>query len=145
MKIFLVRHAKSSWNNINLDDHERPLSKRGISDAILMRNFEKILCSSSVRTKQTLDLLIDNIDQYNGIQYLDELYHASADQLKKIINNLSDDKNYMIISHNPGITNFINFIDASIGNIATCSLCILSTSKTDYVLESVTKAKDLKK
>ena len=99
----------------------------------------------SVRTKQTLDLLIDNIDQYNGIQYLDELYHASADQLKKIINNLSDDKNYMIISHNPGITNFINFIDASIGNIATCSLCILSTSKTDYVLESVTKAKDLKK
>ena len=70
MKIFLVRHAKSSWNKINLDDHERPLSKRGISDAILMRkyliglnvNFEKILCSSSVRTKQTLDLLIDNID-----------------------------------------------------------------------------------
>ena len=153
MKIFLVRHAKSSWKNISLDDHERPLSKRGISDAILMRkyliglnvNFEKILCSSSVRTKQTLDLLIDNIDQYNGIQYLDERYHASADHLKKIINNLNDDKNYMIISHNPGITNFINFIDASIGNIATCSLCILSTSKTDYVLESVTKAKDLKK
>ena len=89
--------------------------------------------------------MIDNIDQCDGIQYLDELYHASADQLKKIINNLSDDKNYMIISHNPGITNLINFIDASIGNIATCSLCILSMSQTDYVLESVIKVKDLKK
>ena len=117
MKIFLVRHAKSSWNNINLDDHERPLSKRGISDAILMRkyliglnvNFEKILCSSSVRTKQTLDLLIDNIDQYNGIQYLNELYHAPADELKNIINSLDDDKDYMIISHNPGITKFYKY------------------------------------
>ena len=153
MKIFLIRHAKSSWNNINLDDHERPLSKKGISDALLIGkyltglsvSFEKILCSSSVRTKQTLELLIDNIDQCNGIQYLNELYHAPAEELKNIINSLDDDKDYMIISHNPGITNFINSIDASIGNVGTCTLCIFSKSNDNYVLESLIKSKDLKK
>ncbi len=66
-EIFILRHAKSSWDNINLSDFERPLAQRGIKDTkkifsfITDNNFniDKVLCSSAVRAKETFDLIAD--------------------------------------------------------------------------------------
>ena len=66
LKLYVMRHAKSSWDNPNLDDHERPLSKRGeknakkICEFFVKKNykFDYILLSSSKRTKKTLKILL---------------------------------------------------------------------------------------
>ena len=68
-KLILLRHAKSSWNETNLDDIDRPLSKRGIYSAQLMRvfiqtNYKKdislIYSSLSKRTKSTCEIVFQN-------------------------------------------------------------------------------------
>jgi len=64
--LFLLRHAKSSWSDPSMADFHRPLSKRGISNALLLSKyisqhqiiFDLILLSPSERTQATLDLII---------------------------------------------------------------------------------------
>ena len=59
-EIFVLRHAKSSWDNVNLSDHERPLTDRGIKDAAKLCAFvkkkghklDKVLCSTAKRAKE---------------------------------------------------------------------------------------------
>ena len=66
MNLYLLRHAKSSWENF-VDDHSRVLEKKGKNDAITLASFindKKIqfditLCSSAARTKETLDLIYE--------------------------------------------------------------------------------------
>ena len=79
-EIYVLRHAKSSWDNSNLSDFERPLSDRGISDAKKMSKFlkdmdlkiDKVLCSNALRAKETFDLTADGfnfeIDKYSSIE-----------------------------------------------------------------------------
>jgi len=66
MKImFLIRHAKSSWKNEQIKDHERKLNKRGLRDASIMGEKlntlhpapEKILCSTAIRAKETVQFI----------------------------------------------------------------------------------------
>ena len=80
--IFLVRHAKSCWNN-EFPDFERPIKKRGVYDANLVSehlinkniNPDIILCSSANRTKLTAEIFIKNLALANvNIEYLEELY-----------------------------------------------------------------------
>ena len=67
--LFLLRHAKSSWDNAVLADFDRPLSKRGISNAIQLSeyiqkhsiSFDLVLSSPSERTQSTLDLVLSSI------------------------------------------------------------------------------------
>ena len=66
-QIFILRHAKSSWDNRELADFDRPLSMRGENDAKKLNTFvkkksfyiDKVLCSSANRTKETFDLIAD--------------------------------------------------------------------------------------
>ena len=68
--LFLLRHAKSSWDNAALGDFDRHLSKRGISNAILLSeyiqkhsiSFDLVLSSPSERTQSTLDLVLSSLD-----------------------------------------------------------------------------------
>lgn len=65
-----MRHAKSSWDLPNLDDHDRPLNKRGVNSAKLICEFfikkkikfDLVYCSSSKRTMQTLNILSKKIN-----------------------------------------------------------------------------------
>ena len=69
-EIYVLRHAKSSWDNSNLSDFERPLADRGISDAKKMSKFlkdmdlkiDKVLCSNALRAKETFDLTADGFN-----------------------------------------------------------------------------------
>ena len=90
-EIFILRHAKSSWDNINLSDFERPLAKRGINDANTMCDYlsknsfsvDKVLCSNATRTKETLDIISDCINfviSYD--RYTFDLYFIVVDNNK---------------------------------------------------------------
>ena len=124
MNLYLLRHAKSSWESYR-DDHERVLSNRGRKDARTLGeylckniiNFENTLCSSSYRTRETISI-INKVSPYSidEINYLDSLYHASSNKIKEIIQNHTN-KSLLIVAHNPGISELIsellksNFID----------------------------------
>ena len=110
--LFLLRHAKSSWDNAALGDFDRPLSKRGISNAILLSqyiqkhsiSFDLVLSSPSERTQSTLDLVLSSFDPIPTIIFKECIYHASASSLSQLIKEQDDEiNNLLIIGHNPGL------------------------------------------
>lgn len=117
-RLILIRHSKSSWKDLSLNDFNRPLNGRGKSDGPLMAAYLKnkinkidyLHSSSSVRTFETSKYFINQI-QFEKVEYDDSLYHCSATSILNIISNYSDDyQSVMIIAHNPGLTNLINKI-----------------------------------
>ena len=130
-KLIIVRHSKSSWKDLSLDDFHRPLNRRGKSDGPIMADYlsgriAKICLlhsSSSVRTFETSKFFTDRI-KFDKIKYDDSLYHSSSFSILNMINNYSD--NYfsvMILAHNPGLTNLINEItNTSLDNLPTTGL-----------------------
>ena len=110
--LFLLRHAKSSWDNAALVDFDRPLSKRGISNAILLSkyiqknsiSFDLVLSSPSERTQSTLDLVLSSFDPIPTTTFKESIYHASASSLFQLIKEQDDEiDNLLIIGHNPGL------------------------------------------
>ena len=110
--LFLLRHAKSSWDNAALGDFDRPLSKKGISNAIQLSeyiqkhsiSFDLVLCSPSERTQSTLDLVLSSVDPIPVITLKESIYHASASNLSKLITEQDEEiNNLLIIGHNPGL------------------------------------------
>lgn len=111
-KLYLLRHAKSDWNDFTLDDHDRPLNERGKRDAaqigqyIEKKNlrFDIIYCSTAVRTRETLSRLLNETDIDCPIEYLPDIYDANSSTLLSIIQNCPDKYNeLMIVGHNPGM------------------------------------------
>jgi phosphohistidine phosphatase len=108
-RLYLLRHAKSSWKDASLPDHDRPLAPRGrkASKAIgrYLRDHdiepELVLCSSATRARQTLERL--------GPAGVDariepELYGASARELLERVRSLPEEvASVMLIGHNPGM------------------------------------------
>jgi len=110
--LFLLRHAKSSWGNAALGDFDRPLSKRGISNAIQLSeyiqkhsiSFDLVLSSPSERTQSTLDLVMSSLDPIPSSNLKECIYHASAPSLIQLITEQDDEiNNLLIIGHNPGL------------------------------------------
>ena len=110
--LFLLRHAKSSWDNAALGDFDRPLSKRGISNAIQLSeyiqkhsiSFDLVLSSPSERTQSTLDLVMSSLDPIPSSNLKECIYHASAPSLIQLITEQDDEiNNLLIIGHNPGL------------------------------------------
>ena len=112
----LLRHAKSSWADNDLDDHQRPLNARGLRDGPLMAKRllqqncrpDRIYCSSAARTLATAELLISGLALSNdSLMVIDALYLASPATLKKLIEETDPDVlHLMVIGHNPGLAMF---------------------------------------
>ena len=109
--LHLLRHAKSSWSEPGLPDHERPLNRRGrragqaigrhLVDANIVPDL--VLCSTSLRTRQTLDLILPAIKPPKIV--LDrQLYEASAARLLDYLKELPEAAEVvLLIGHNPGL------------------------------------------
>ena len=106
--LLLLRHAKSSWDDPALADHDRPLASRGRKAAKLigarLRTDETavslVLCSSAARARETLDL----VSPPGAIEIEDELYGASAHGLLERLRRVSDDvESVMLVGHNPAM------------------------------------------
>ena len=110
-RLFLLRHAKSSWDDPGLDDHERPLAPRGQRDAAAMASHAKregirpdlVLCSSSRRTQETMKLVLDPIDAPD-VSIEDGLYDAPSEVLLGRLREVPTDvESVMLIGHQPAI------------------------------------------
>jgi phosphohistidine phosphatase len=105
-QLFILRHAKSSWDDPGLDDHERPLAPRGQQAAkVLAEHLRQsgirptlVLCSSSRRTRETLEGVAPE-----GERLIEpELYSASVRALHERLQRVPDEiESVMVIGHNP--------------------------------------------
>jgi phosphohistidine phosphatase len=110
--LFLLRHAKSSWDDPGLADHDRPLAPRGKRAANAIAEHlrdegvapELVLCSSSQRTRETLERIAPALGDEVRVEIERELYAASPDRLLERLRAVDDDaESVMLIGHNPGI------------------------------------------
>jgi len=134
LKLFLLRHAKSSWNDISLIDIERPLGNRGLKDApnmgrFFIKNHKKpqiIISSPARRARETAELFADTIGyKLDKIHYNQQIYEASLEELMLVIHKLDDVfEKVMLVGHNPGFTDLANHLiqETHIDNIPTCGL-----------------------
>jgi phosphohistidine phosphatase len=106
--LYLLRHAKSSWDDLDLHDHERPLAPRGVKAAGLMGSHIRssgvapalVLCSTATRARETLERL--ELDA--PIELEDGLYGASEGELLERLRRLPASlESAMLIGHNPSI------------------------------------------
>ena len=111
-RLYLLRHAKSSWDEAELVDHDRPLAKRGRRAAELIADHireqaiapDVVLCSSSRRTRETLDRIERALPEGTRVEVERALYAASAGELVERLRLLPDGVgSAMLIGHNPGL------------------------------------------
>jgi len=130
-RLTLLRHAKSSWNERNQHDFDRPLNKRGEKDApnigrlLRQKKFSPqiILSSSAVRARTTAVHIAREIEHpAANIQFSRSLYLASAQTLLQTLANLATSyQDVLIVGHNPGITSAANLVgNASVDNLPAC-------------------------
>jgi phosphohistidine phosphatase len=136
-KLYIIRHAKSSWNNPILNDFDRPLNERGARDAPRMgkRLKEKqiipdlILSSPAKRAVMTSELIAHALNYpLEKIKTDKKLYHADDDGMLNAVKFISNKyETVLIFGHNPGLTDFVNHLtDSNIDNIPTCGIAACS-------------------
>jgi phosphohistidine phosphatase len=108
--LILMRHAKSAWDNDATPDFDRPLAPRGRRDAkamsaLVARDFrpDRILCSPSRRTRETLALLTPALGEAIDVVYLDALYDHPGDYTDVIAAHGGQARRLMVLGHNPAI------------------------------------------
>jgi len=139
--LLLMRHAKSSWSDPTIEDHERPLNARGreaceiISSELIARGFapEIIWASSAVRTQETAKRLMRALPGSQMVVTVPEFYHASANQVLNYLAGMDEpDGKLMLLGHNPGWEGLIEALSGEIRRMPTAATFILSRKSYDF-------------
>lgn len=144
--LFVVRHAKSSWKDLSLDDHDRPLNKRGERDALLMGKRisswikpDILISSTAFRALRTAEIISSQTGyKRDDIDLNKKIYFSGKNRLLKIVQNIDNKHNSaMIFGHNPEFTNFVNFLTGDdIANIPTCGVAVILIETDTWRLAS---------
>ena len=141
--VLLVRHAKSSWDDISLSDFERPLNDRGKKNAPEMAErllnkkiaIDAFLSSPAKRAKKTAEIFAKTYKrEKEDVLLVPELYEAHPDDFVKAIENAPGNASCIaVFSHNPGITDFANSLtEVKIDNMPTCSVFAVKVNVNDW-------------
>lgn len=132
MKTLLVlRHAKSSWSDSALDDHERPLNKRGRRDAPRMGKLvrehgltpDAIISSDAVRARLTAEAVAEAAGYAADIRFEDALYAASAADIRAVLRTVTKTATtVMVVGHNPGLEELIAQLTREQPDLPTAAL-----------------------
>jgi phosphohistidine phosphatase len=133
--LYLLRHAKSSWE-FGVSDWNRPLSERGVGDALFLsqlikKNIEMpdLICSSdAVRALHTATIFHKTFALPKSQLHLaPELYLTTRKKLSKFIHMLPEaNDRVMLVSHNPTLTEYFNsVVDHGVDNMPTCGMALL--------------------
>lgn len=131
--LYLLRHAKSSWSDHRLSDFERPLNKRGLTQApqiaaILAAKEARpqVIVSSpanrAISTAKTMAVALGSTHSEIGSDK--RIYEASVQTLLYLIQELEDDfDTVMLVGHNPGFSHLVNTISQQkVAPLPTCAL-----------------------
>jgi phosphohistidine phosphatase len=117
--LYIARHAKSSWDDPGVSDHDRDLMEKGIGRTKLVAGYlsekgvkpDLIISSSALRARKTAGIIAAELGYPDkDIQIESKIYGADEDDLFEILFSLPDDVNsVMLVGHNPTFTYFANY------------------------------------
>ncbi|MGR3714250.1 MAG: SixA phosphatase family protein [Shimia sp.] len=142
LTLILMRHAKSSWDDPTMSDHDRPLNTRGRASAealgkwLTSRDYlpDQLLSSTSERTRETWSRLGLTASE---IRYETALYHASADTMLRQLQTATG-RSVLMLGHNPGIGHFAELLaqnppkHARFMDYPTCATTVFSFTPTHW-------------
>ena len=132
--LLILRHAKSSWKDEKLDDHDRSLNKRGLNDAPRMGKLMKehdlvpeyILSSSAVRARLTAELVAEHSGYEGEIGGGRELYSFASEDYLDALEKLDDGYvRVMVVGHNPGLEELAEWLTGVYTSLPTASLAVV--------------------
>ncbi|QCR23752.1 histidine phosphatase family protein [Pontibacter sp. SGAir0037] len=134
--LYIVRHAKSSWEFEDLSDHDRPLNKRGRNDAPLMgqelalKEIKPaiIVSSPAVRAISTASLIAKELEyDADDIRIDERVYGATKEDLLEVVQETPAEANsLMLIGHNDAISEFTNLLSPEpLANLPTAGIAAL--------------------
>ena len=139
-QLILMRHAKSDHDDPALSDHDRPLSARGRRDSPRMAVWleeqgcvpDLILCSSSFRTRETAELLLDHWDQNPVVVSCEDLYLSSPETMLEAIGSENRGLNrVMVLAHNPGTSMLASMLAKESMEMVTAAVAVFEVDDLD--------------
>ncbi len=140
-KLLLMRHAKSSWENSDLADFDRPLNERGLQAATFMGEFMRkndlqpnlIISSPAVRAKQTTKLVTESAQMNCEIRFDERIYEATPHRLLYVLSEIDGQNNsVMLVGHNPGLEELLKILTSEIQPMPTAALAIIELNINDW-------------
>jgi phosphohistidine phosphatase len=117
--LLILRHAKSSWKDLYLADHDRLLNKRGKRDAPRMGQLlldegllpDLIISSTAKRARKTVEGLLEGSGYSLEVQYTRDFYHGYPETFIAILSELDDKyEQVMVVGHNPGLEELLEVL-----------------------------------
>ena len=139
--LYVLRHAKSSWNDESLSDFERPLNERGKKAAPFMGEFMKkndfapdlIISSPAERAKQTAELVKKAANFAAEIRFNEKIYEASPLRLLEVVSEAdANAKTLMLVGHNPGFEGLVRVLAGENARMPTAALAVLDLEINDW-------------
>ena len=131
LRLHLLRHAEPLVMGSISSDKDRPLTEHGLKQCETLKNNLNldwsditIWCSSAIRTRETALHLLDT-ETLNNVCLKEELYHAAMDTLLRLISTYNGTHELMIIGHNNGITDLLNYLSDNDSIMQTCHYACL--------------------
>jgi phosphohistidine phosphatase len=133
--LYVLRHAKSSWKDADIADHDRPLNKRGKSDAPRMGRLlreqdlvpDLIISSTARRTRQTVEYIIEESGYQGDVFWVEALYAADPDAYIETLQTLPDQyARVMVVGHNPGLEELVAMLTDEWERMPTAALAEIS-------------------
>lgn len=141
MKIlFVLRHAKSSWNDAG-QDFERPLDSRGRKAAELIGAFirkrrvelDLVLSSPAVRARETIERTMKAAGLRTELRYDQRIYEAGPLRLLEVISQIEDEKSaVLLVGHNPGLEELLHVLTNRVEHMSTGTLAKITFGTTKW-------------
>ena len=140
LTLYLLRHAKSSWDDAQRD-FERPLANRGRQACALIGefieekgiDFDLVLVSTALRTRQTIELVKERANFRGEVRYDERIYEASVSQLLEVIGQVdSDRESVLLVGHNPGIEDLLALLTGEHQRMTTANFAKVNLKATNW-------------
>lgn len=144
-RVWVIRHAKSSWDDVSLSDKERPLKKRGKNDAALVGaflskngvKFDAVLSSPAKRARQTAKIVLSEVGgfPFADVKIQKKLYFCGTDPILRVLSKLDKSvKVVAIFGHNPDFDSFLRRCGrpADSPDLTTCGCACVDFNVADW-------------
>lgn len=133
-RLYVLRHAKSSWDDASLADYDRPLNDRGLETAPFMGRLmrergylpDAVLSSPANRARTTAKLASEADEVRSAILYDERIYEASPQTLIKVLTTVDDNTaSAMVVGHNPGMEGLVRLLTGETAAMPTAGLAVI--------------------
>lgn len=139
LTLLLMRHAKSSWKDASLADHDRPLNKRGQRDAPRMGALlcaeglvpGHIIASSARRARATAEQIAE-VTECDHVEIDSGLYHASVMTWLETLERLPSCSPVLCVGHNPGLEHLLEILTGEWHRMPTAAIAVIDVDEEDW-------------